>query len=95
MCVCVGGCVCLPGAHGEPHGGADVPATTDVDISRKQRGEVCAGRDRVRGNVGPELRQGKRCRNHKDAKSCRSVRLVQESAEQIQRVPDRVAVDDR
>lgn len=87
--------VCLPRAHGESYGSADVSASTDVEISREERGEVRTGRDRIGRNVGPELGQGEGRRDDENAKSCRSVRLVQKFVEQIQRIPYWIAVDDR
>lgn len=87
--------MCLPGAHGEPDGCADVSASTNIQISRQERSEIGTGRDRIGCDIGAELSQGEGRRDDKNAKSRCSVGLVQKPAEQVQRVPDRFAIDDR
>lgn len=86
---------CLPRAHGESDGCADISPPTNIQISRQERSEIRPSRDRISRNIRPELSESERRRDHENAKSRSSVRVVQKPAEQIQGIPDRFAVDDR
>lgn len=78
----------VPGTHGEPDSGADVASAANVEEAREEGGHVGPGGDGVRGDVGAELGEGECRGDDEDGESFGGASIVEEHAEQGQRVPD-------
>jgi hypothetical protein len=81
-------------AHYQADSRADVAAATNVQEAREKRRHVCACRDRVRGDVGAELRKSKSRSNQERAEALGRTSIVEEPLEEIQRIPDGLATID-
>lgn len=85
----------IPRAHADAHDGTDVAAAADVEVPGQESRQVGTGRNAVRGDVCAQLGENESRRDHEDAKALGTRSVVeQELREEVERVPDRRAVDD-
>ncbi|KAG7747435.1 hypothetical protein KL912_003459 [Ogataea haglerorum] len=73
--------------------GADEAASPDVDVFREQRSHVGTGRERVGGDVGTELGDGKAESDQENSSPGSAAVMVQKPRKDVQRVPVSLAVE--
>lgn len=83
-----------PRIYAEADDSADVGAAADVEVAGQQGGHVGAGRDRVGGNVRAKLGEGESKGDDENAGAGAGTAVIEEHAEDIERVPDLLVEDD-